>query len=87
MALPPFDGAVHLTAAAALPAVTVGAPGASGTVSGVAVVLALASDGPLTLVATTVTVYVTPLVRPVTVQLSVRVVQVAVWSPSVAVAV
>ena len=51
-----------------LPAVAVTAVGASGTVFGVTVALAVdATEDPATLVAVTVNLYAAPLVRPVTV--------------------
>src|SRR5690349_5480198 len=72
MALPPsLSGAVQETDADALPAVAVTAVGAPGTVAGATGVTLLegAEDGlePTAFVATTVNVYVVPLVRPVTV--------------------
>ena len=65
---PSFVGAVKATETVVLPAVAVPMVGASGTVAGVT--LFEAADGglsPTALVATTVQVTGTPLVRPVTV--------------------
>jgi hypothetical protein len=71
-------GAVQETAAEALPAVADTDVGAPGAVAGVTA--GLAADGalvPAPLVAVTVNVYGVPLTRPITVQPSVAVVQVA----------
>jgi hypothetical protein len=77
IALPPlFEGAVHETRAAAIPAVAVAPVGLSGTV-GPGVTLLEGPEGtpvPEVLVAVTVKVYGVPLVRPVTVQVKVPVV-------------
>ena len=66
--LPPFEGAVQLTTAEALPAVAVTLVGAPGAMAGVtALEGALATLVPIAFVAVTVKVYDVPLVRPVTV--------------------
>jgi hypothetical protein len=69
MGLPPFDGAVHVTVAEALPAVAltpVGVPGAD-TVAGVTgLECADSALVPTEFVADTVNVYVVPSVSPVT---------------------
>jgi hypothetical protein len=68
MGLPPFDGAVKLTIAWAVPATAVTPVGAAGAPNGITAV-----DGdddwldPMKLIAVTVKVYAMPLVSPVTV--------------------
>jgi hypothetical protein len=67
ISLPPSDGAANATVTCALPEVTVGAVGASGTRVGTTAVDGI--DGalsPFSFDATTVHVYVLPFVRPVT---------------------
>ncbi len=65
---PLLDGGVKATTAEALPAVAVPMAGAPGTVTGTTALEARdEGPGPYELVATTVKVYVSPLVRPVTV--------------------
>ena len=66
---PSLTGAIQLTSASALPAVTITAVGAPGTVLGVTGALAGdAAETPTTLVAVTVNEYAVPLTRPVTVR-------------------
>ena len=73
IALPPLDGAVQVTVAAALPAVAdtpVGAPGTVAGATGVTEVDAAdAGPAPTELIAMTVNVYPVPLVNPVIVVL------------------
>ena len=79
MAEPPSeDGALKATEAEVSPAVAVASVGAPATVDGVTLLEAPDADpSPLALVATTVKVYAEPLVRPVTLQDVVAVVQVS----------
>ena len=65
--MPPLFGATNATEIDALPRVTVGWAGASGSVAGTADAEAIEGEpSPSALVAKTVHVYVLPLVRPVT---------------------
>ena len=70
IALPPLNGAVQDTVACVSPAVAVAPVGGSGTVGAAGITEFEAADGlegPTVLVATTLNVYDTPSVRPVTV--------------------
>jgi hypothetical protein len=70
IALPPmFDGAVQLTLTNVLPLVTAPIVGAPGTAAGVTLTEEFENEPvPTTLMAATVNVYASPLVRPVTIQ-------------------
>ena len=82
---PPFElGADQATSRVPLPGVSVSSVGLVGVVRGVADSELESSEFPKLLVATMVTVYSTPFVSPVTVQVSEVVVQVVVVVPSVA---